>query len=150
MTDTSHDPVLHRYLVARQEIREADDQWWVPWLGKAKTLRALRALFEFADRLNDKYEEMRAAMADSSQVLNQVADGLRNLAPHLTTLLAERNALAAENASLKGEDAAESAAADNVKGAFDSVAGLFDQTDEAPTPEPLPETAAESTPDDAA
>lgn len=84
--------------------------------------------------------KMEMNMADVSQVLNDVAAALRdNLSPRITDLVAENAQLRVRNAELEGEDVAESEAASNVKTAFDGVAGLFDQTEEAPTPEPLPE-----------
>ena len=90
-----------------------------------------------------KIDKMEANMADVSQVLNDVAAGIRdNLGPRISELLAENATLRVRNAELEGEDVAESDAASGVKTAFDGVAGLFDQTDEAPTPDPLPEPPA--------
>lgn len=87
-------------------------------------------------------------MADVSDVLNGVAEGLRDrLGPSISELLAENNSLRVRNAELEGEDVAESAAAASVKDAFDGVAALFDQTDEAPTPEPLPAVEGEGGPE---
>lgn len=94
--------------------------------------------------IRSKIEQMGMNMADVSQVLNDVATGLRdNLGPRIQDVLAENAALRVRNAELEGEDVAESEAAAAVKAAFDQVAGSFDQTDEAPTPEPLPEPPAE-------
>lgn len=87
-----------------------------------------------------KIDKMGKNMADVSQVLNDVAAGIRdNLGPRISELLAENAQLRVRNAELEGEDVAESEAAAGVKTAFDGVAGLFDQTEEAPTPDPLPE-----------
>lgn len=87
-----------------------------------------------------KIDKMGMTMADVSQVLNDVATGLRdNLGPRIQDVLAENATLRSRNAELEGEDVAESEAAANVKAAFDDVARAFDGTDEAPTPEPLPE-----------
>lgn len=77
-----------------------------------------------------KIKRMESLMADVSQVLNDVADGLRGpLATSIQALLAENVQLRATNAELSGEDVAESAAADNVAGAFNDVSGLFAPAD---------------------
>lgn len=90
-----------------------------------------------------KIDKMGANMADVSQVLNDVAAGIRdNLGPRISELLAENASLRTRNAELEGEDVAESDSAAGVKTAFDGVVGLFDQTEEAPTPDPLPEVPA--------
>lgn len=94
--------------------------------------------------IRSKIEKMETDMADVSNVLNEVATGLRDrLGPRIQDVLAENATLRTRNAELEGEDVAESAAAENVKAAFDDVARAFDQTDEAPTPDPLPEPPAE-------
>lgn len=81
-------------------------------------------------------------MADTSALLNEVADGLRGpLATSITELIAENQRLAADNATLSGEDAAESSAAANVRSAFDEVAGKFTAAPEVPDVAPLPEPA---------
>jgi hypothetical protein len=76
-------------------------------------------------------QRLEMKMADNSALLNQVADGLTNLGPAIS-------ALVAENASLRGEDTAESAAASRVKEGFDHVAGLFTTAPEVPDVQPLP------------
>ena len=87
-----------------------------------------------------KIDEMGKNMADVSQVLNDVAAGMRdNLGPRIVELLQRNAELESRNAELEGEDVAESDAATNVQQAFNGVAGLFDGTDEAPTPDPLPD-----------
>lgn len=93
--------------------------------------------------IRSKIDKMGKNMADVSQVLNDVAAGLRdNLGPRISDLLAENSRLRVRNAELEGEDVAESEAASGVAEAFNGVAGLFDQTEDAPTPEPLPEAPA--------
>ena len=93
--------------------------------------------------IRHKIDEMGMTMADVSQVLNDVATGLRdNLGPRIQDVLAENATLRSRNAELEGEDVAESEAAAAVKAAFDQVAASFDGTDEAPTPDPLPEPPA--------
>jgi paraquat-inducible protein B len=90
--------------------------------------------------IRGRIDSMGATMADVSDVLNGVAEGLRDrLGPAIRDVLAENAQLRNRNAELEGEDVAESAAASNVKSAFDDVARQFDGTDEAPTPDPLPE-----------
>jgi len=112
-------------------------KWWEHLIPNRRILTEIR----------EKINEMRMAMADVSQVLNDVATGIRdNLGPRIVDVLAENAQLRNRNAELEGEDVAESAAAENVRAAFAEVAGLFDQTDEAPTPEPLPETPGEDGP----
>lgn len=91
-------------------------------------------------RLAEKIDKMEIIMADVSNVLNEVAEGLRTLGPRVATLLVENDELRKRNAELEGEDVAESDAAAQVKSAYDDVVKAFDQTDEAPTPEPLPQT----------
>jgi hypothetical protein len=89
------------------------------------------AIAEFRAEVMDQLREMKSQMADVSNVLNEVADGLRG---PLATSIQE---LIAENAALKGEDAAESTAAANVKAAFDEVASKFTPVDEVPDVPPL-------------
>lgn len=78
-----------------------------------------------------KLTELEMKMADVSNVLNEVAAGLRG--PLATSI----QALIAENAELRGEDEAESAAAADVRSAFDEVAAVFAPA-ELPDVEPLP------------
>lgn len=75
-------------------------------------------------------------MADNSQALHDIADGLRSLGQSLAGVLEE-------NRQLRGEDAAESAAAEDVRAAFEDLRGKFEPVAEVPTPEPLPEVPAE-------
>lgn len=70
-------------------------------------------------------------MADQSQMLNEVADGLSALGPAVADLLAE-------NARLRGEDEAESAAATRVRSEYDALAGRFQSEPSVPDVEPLP------------
>lgn len=115
-----------RFFLSRKILSDVQAATW----GNARMLAEIRG----------KIEQMETAMADVSQVLNDVATGLRdNLGPRIQDVLAENAALRTRNAELEGEDVAESAAAENVRAAFDEVARAFDQTDEAPTPDPLPE-----------
>lgn len=74
-------------------------------------------------------------MADNSQALHDIADGLRSLGQSLAGVLEE-------NRQLRGEDAAESTAAEDVRAAFEDLRGKFEPVAEVPTPKPLPETPA--------
>jgi hypothetical protein len=118
--------------------------WWDRMFLSRKVLSDIQATVW---RVESKINGLGNGMADVSQVLNDVAAGLRdNLGPRISELLAENSRLRVRNAELEGEDVAESDAATNTKSAFDQVAGLFDQTEEAPTPDPLPEPPAEGGP----
>lgn len=75
---------------------------------------------------------LEARMADNSQALHDIADGLRGLGSTLAVVLEE-------NRALRGEDAAESAAAQDVRAAFDEIRGKFDPVEDVATPAPLPE-----------
>lgn len=91
----------------------------------------------------DKLMTVEATMADVSQVLNEVAAGLRGpLATSIQALIASEAAARARVAELEGEDVAESAAAADVKAAFDEVAGVF----AAPELPDVPELPAEPEP----
>jgi peptidoglycan hydrolase CwlO-like protein len=70
-------------------------------------------------------------MADNSQLLNDVADGLAQLNQPVADLLAE-------NARLRGEDEGESAAAARVRAAYDGIAEKFRAEPEVPDVAPLP------------
>ena len=91
-------------------------------------------------KIQSEIIEMGRKMADTSTVLNEVSEGLRTLGPRIADLLTENDALRKRNAELEGEDVAESDAAVSVKSAYDGVVAAFDQTDEAPTPDKLPQT----------
>lgn len=90
------------------------------------------------------------AMANATDVLNEVAAGLRGpLATSILDLIAERdaaeaarvqavNALAEEQGREATEEAQESEAAQGLRDAFGEVAGLFED-DDLPDVEPLPE-----------
>lgn len=86
-----------------------------------------------------EFRRLWEKMADVSNVLNEVADGLRG--PLATSI----QDLIAENASLRGEDAAESTAAANVKAAFDEVAGKFTPVEEVEDVPPLDDSGTGST-----
>lgn len=125
------------------DAEASDERWWLPWVPRTEVLRQIRALWAGLTRVSNRLDEMERLMADVSNVLNDVATALRdNLGPNITALLAEDARLRARNAELEGEDVAESEAANNVQSAFNDAAALFDQTDEAPTPDPLPEPPA--------
>src|SRR5690349_5902834 len=82
---------------------------------------------------------LEGLMADVSQLLNEVADGLRGpLATSINDLIASEAAARAEAAQLRGEDVAESDAAANVKAAFDEVASKFSASPDVPDVAPLP------------
>lgn len=117
-------------------------KWWDQWFSSRRTLSDIQITVWNIQR---KIDKMGVNMADVSQVLNEVAEGLRtNLGPRIAELLSENDTLRARNAELEGEDVAESAAAEGVRSAYAEVVRPFDGTDEAPTPEPLPETPAQS------
>ena len=118
--------------------------WWDRMFLSRKVLSDVQAATwgngRMLAEIRHKIDEMGMTMADVSQVLNDVATGLRdNLGPRIQDVLAENATLRSRNAELEGEDVAESEAAAAVKAAFDQVAAAFDGTDEAPTPDPLPE-----------
>jgi t-SNARE complex subunit (syntaxin) len=85
------------------------------------------ALVEVTTRL----KEIKKLMADNSQLLNDVADGLAQLNQPVADLLAE-------NARLRGEDEGESAAAARVRAAYDGIAEKFRAEPQVPDVAPLP------------
>ena len=89
---------------------------------------------------------METMMADTSALLDQVAEGINNLGQPVADLIAENVRLAARNAELEGEDAAETDAADRVKSAFEQLAARF-SSPEVPDVEPLPEPEPEPAPE---
>lgn len=96
----------------------------------------------------NKITRLESKMADVSEVLNEVAAGLRGpLASSIQALIAENSTLAARNAELEGEDVAESSAASDVKAAFDEVAGVFaaPELPDVPELEPVVEEPVDPT-----
>lgn len=99
-----------------------------------------------AEIYTDMKELVRTMADDITPVLTGVAQGLADLGPKLSALLAENAELRARNAELEGTEATQSAAATDVKAAYDNVAGLLTAEPSAPDVEPLPEPEPEPGP----
>lgn len=113
---------------------------WTPLRVLTDLARTVADTWRIADENRSTLTRMESLMADTSALLNEVADGLRG---PLATSIQE---LIAENASLKGEDAAESTAAQNVKAAFDELAGKFTSDPSTPDVPPLDPAPVEPAP----
>ena len=104
------------------------------------TWRDLISLPRHVAEIRTNVKELIRTMADDiTPVLTGVAQGLADLGPKLSTLLAENAELRARNAELEGTEATQSAAAADVKTAYDNVAGLLTAEPSAPDVDPLPE-----------
>lgn len=79
-----------------------------------------------------KLQKLEYLMANVSDVLNQVADGLSG------PLYSSVSALLAENAELRGEDAGESEAAERVRSSFADISSLFAAPELPDVPAELP------------
>ncbi len=105
------------------------DRWhWLvgPWRTQSTqdelTLSVLRRI-----------EHLERFMADTSPVLNKLAEDLRAWgAGPFAALLADNARLAARNAELEGEDVAESSAADNAVSAFNDLTAPVTESPDVP------------------
>lgn len=138
-------------------------EFTISWPSREEFIELVNLVRANHAEVTAELSRLGVAMANATEVLNEVAAGLRGpLATSILDIIAERdaaeaarveavNALAVERGEEATEEAQESEAAADLRDAFGEVSGLFDEPDlpdvePLPEPEPTPEPEPEPEP----